>query len=104
MMTATTSKDPMNTPALEHLMGAYFHQDFHDLYGGVWKTLEAFTAASPDEAARLPDEITRLLVSHPSDQAIEEYLDRLGCEYRPPVDSGGYRGWLEEIARRAAVL
>jgi hypothetical protein len=24
----------------------------------------------------------------------------LGCEYLPPPEMGGYRGWLEEIARR----
>jgi hypothetical protein len=104
MMTTPTSEDPMNTPALEHLMGAYFHQDFHDLYGGVWETLEAFAADSPNEACRLPGEIAGLLGSHPSEDAIDDYLDRLGCEYQPRPEDGGYRGWLEEIARRAEVV
>jgi hypothetical protein len=102
MMITTTSKDLMNTPALEHLMGAYFHQDFHDLYGGVWQTLEAFVIDSPDEAARLPEEIALALSAHSSDDALERYLDQLGCEYRPQPGDGGYRGWLEEIARRVS--
>ena len=102
MMTTPTTKDPMNTPALEHLMGAYFHQDFHDLYGGAWQTLEAFAADSPDEATRLPAEIAFVLSAHSSDDALEGYLDELGCEYRPQPGEGGYRGWLEEIARRVS--
>jgi hypothetical protein len=92
----------MNTPALAHLMGAYFHQDFHDLYGGVWQTLDAFTSDAPEEAAQLPEEIALLVNTH-SDQEIELYLDRLGCEYRPQESEGGYRGWLSDIARRASV-
>lgn len=98
-----TTKDLMNTPALAHLMGAYFHQDFHDLYGGVWQTLAAFTSDSPVEAAELPREIARVLNAYESDHEIEGYLDRLGCEYRPEAGQGGYRAWLEDIARRVSV-
>ena len=90
----------MKTPALEHLAGAYFHQDWYDEFGDEWKAVDAFIAGSPSHVGALPTEIEALLSETQSDQAIEAYLDSLGCEYTPTPEQGGYRGWLSEIARR----
>lgn len=93
----------METPALEHLMGAYFHQDF-DLQGGLWGTLELYLSDERETARLLPDEIRQLLATVASDAEIEPYLGRLGsCVYLGNSELT-YRAWLEEIARRAAAL
>ncbi len=90
----------MKTPALRHLMGAYFHQDFFVSYGGVWETLEQFTRDAPEEAELLPREIGLVLDTHATEAEVEAFLNELGCEYLVQPDDGGYRGWLTEIARR----
>ncbi len=90
----------MNTPALEHMVGAYFHQDWYDEFGDEWKAVDAFIAGSPSHVAHLPAEVEDLLSHTDSEGALEAYLDSLGCEYTPTSEQGGYRGWLTEIARR----
>lgn len=90
----------MRTPALKRLMSAYFHQDFHDAYGGVWEAIDAFISELPEEAARTPDEIKWVLGHFETETAVEKYLDELGCDYYVRQEDGGYRGWLDAIARR----
>jgi len=87
----------MKTPELATLIGAYYHQDFD----GLWPTLDAYLANSTDaERGSLVREIDELLQNHPDDVQVEQYLDALGnCADRSRAP-GGYRGWLEEIARR----
>ena len=92
----------MNTPALEQLMGAYFHQDWYDEFGDEWEAVDAFVAGSPSHVNNLLAEIQNLLSNADSETALEAYLDSLGCEYTPTAEQGGYRGWLSEIARRVA--
>ena len=83
---------------LRQLIGAYFH----DVYGGVWHTVDAFIADDPIESARLPDEIAWALTAFPTEAATESYVTSLGCSYQPQRGDGGYRGWLTEIARRVS--
>ena len=80
-------------------MGAYFHQDFYVVHGGVWETVQAFVADDPEGALHLPTEIRSTLERYPDEQSCESLLDELGCEYSPQPGDGGYRGWLSEIAR-----
>jgi hypothetical protein len=90
----------MQTPALKRLMAGYFHQDFHDAYGGMWEAIDAFISELPEDAARTPDEINWVLGNFETEAAVETYLDQLGCDYNVQPEGGGYRGWLTEIARR----
>ncbi|NYD43266.1 contact-dependent growth inhibition system immunity protein [Nocardioides panaciterrulae] len=89
----------METPALEHLMRAYFHQDF-DLLGDLWDNVDAFVAGAPQLAPLLPDEVSWVLRTHHTDAELEAFLDGLGCELSLADEEGGYRGCLLEIARR----
>jgi len=92
----------MDDTLLHQLMGAYFHEDFHDVYGGVWQTVDAFIADDPAESAQLPNEIAWALTKFSTEEAMESYLTSLGCSYQPQPGEGGYRGWLTEIARRVS--
>ncbi|MAS54712.1 MAG: hypothetical protein CMJ44_08840 [Pimelobacter sp.] len=87
----------MKTPQLETLIGVYYHQDFET----VWGTLDDYLAHSAaTERAELVDEIGGILVTLSNDAEIDRYLDSLGNCVDCSKEPGGYRGWLEEIARR----
>lgn len=88
----------MQTPALERLMGAYFHQDFTETHGGPWQTISAFLSGEPGLAVSLSREIEMVLRALPTEDDVERYLDELGCEYWPGPAEGGYRGWLAAVA------
>jgi hypothetical protein len=89
----------MNTPALGHLMGAYFHQDW-DLDGlDDRQTVEAFVRESPGVAADLPDEVEHVLAQMSDEAQLEAYLEALGCDVLPP--DGSYRTWLTQLAAYA---
>ncbi|GAB3778980.1 contact-dependent growth inhibition system immunity protein [Nocardioides ungokensis] len=92
----------MEAELLRQLMAAYFHEDFQDVYGGVWETIDAFVADDPAESVLLPDEIAAVLAEFPTEEATAGYVISLGCCYQPQPNDGGYRGWLAEIARRVS--
>jgi hypothetical protein len=86
----------MNTPALGHLMGAYFHQDW-DLDGlDDRQTVEAFVRESPGLADALPGEVDQVLTHMPDEAQVEAYLEELGCDVLPP--DGSFRTWLTQLA------
>jgi hypothetical protein len=87
-----------STPALWHLVGVYFNQDWPEDYGTDEASVDAFIAESDDLVALLPDEITRVLDDHPTERELKGYLDTQGCEYRPVGKT--YRAWLTQIADR----
>lgn len=87
---------------LRQLMGAYFHQDFYDEYGGVMETVDAFVDDDATDVPELLAEIAWVLDAYPAERDVEDLLDSLGCEYRADPADGGYRGWLTQIARRLA--
>lgn len=89
----------MDTPAVDHLMTAYYHEDF-DSQGGVWGTLDLFSNEEPELTARLPEEISRILRKHPDEESLEGFLDSLGSSVYVAPEEGGYRGWLQEISER----
>lgn len=89
----------MNTPVLQHLMAAYFHQDFFHDYGGVWEPVDAFVREDPSDTDQLVAEIKAVVKRFDEDE-LGAYVDNLGAYYVPQPEDGGYRGWLTEIARR----
>jgi hypothetical protein len=89
----------METPALGHLMGAYFHQDW-DLDGlDDHQTVDAFVRESPGLAGDLPGEVDHVLRQMPDEAQVQAYLEALGCDIRPP--DGSYRTWLTQLAAYA---
>ncbi len=90
----------MAAAALEYLLGNYFHQDLFEVYGGVEQAVAEFVIRDRHRAVHVPEDIEALLASAPSDRRLEDFVTATGCEYDPRPEWGGYRGWLEEIARR----
>lgn len=88
----------MQTPALKQLMGAYFHEDFNEVHGCAWQTVDAFLDTEPEEADALLEEIADVLSHVPDDAETERYLARLSCHFWPGPKQGGYRGWLAAVA------
>lgn len=87
----------METPALDHLLGAYFHQDWRQ-DGTEREVVGTFVADEPDLAAALPHEVDALLSDVPGDAELERILREKGSYYMPTVGTGGYRPWLHAIA------
>lgn len=90
----------MDTPKLHQLMGAYFHQDWA-LDGDETAAVREFLSGEPG-AADVADEIDRVLDAHASEAEVGALLRSLGSCYTP--GEGGYRRWLESIARRARTM
>lgn len=88
----------MRTPALEHLMGAYLHQDF-DVFGpSPMAAVDTFIRDEPDLGRRLPIEIEELLAARRSQSEVKAALEAMGCQIQVSDADGGYRSWLEAIA------
>ena len=95
-----TGRSDMPTPALEDLMGGYFHQDW-DTYGEThMAVVDQFILDDPELAAALPAEILHVLSETPDDE-LETLLESMGCEVYPQPRELGYRRWLSAIADRA---
>lgn len=92
----------MDRPALHHLMGAYYHQDWDLDYDTDEATVQAFMRETPDVAGDLPREISEVLSNTPAEADVKELLLSLGCEVDPsPTSNGSYRTWLAELAAYA---
>lgn len=90
----------MESPELATLIGAYYHEDFDTVWGALDEYLENST---PSERQRVVGEIDLVLASAEGDAEVERFLDTLGNCVDRSKEPGGYRGWLEEIARRVRV-
>jgi hypothetical protein len=88
------------TGSLDYLLGNYFHQDLFDVHGDAWAAVDQFVRQDRHRAAGAVADIETVLAHHRTESELATYVERTGCEYLPPPGSGGYRGWLEEIARR----
>jgi hypothetical protein len=91
-----------NLPALEYLLGTYFHQDFDLVDGGVWETVDAFVSEDPEDAQLLPSEIGNLLLTQPTEDDLKALFERFGSDFVPLPERGGYRGFLTQLAGRVA--
>ena len=90
-------------PLLEHMFGAYFHQDW-DTEGGDWPDLvrNFLRDTSVEDARVTAEEIDRLLAEGDTEERLEDrVLHEFGCCYdaHPEADGPGFRAWLEQIAR-----
>ncbi len=89
---------PIETPALEHLTGAYFHQDWFEDIGDSDRVVARFIEESPALAPLLPAEIDALLHALDDEGDVHVHLLDLGCEFRAYPEEGGYSGWLRHVA------
>src|SRR4051794_29245653 len=74
------------TPTLEHLMGAYFHQDWMLDAEDEWEVLDQFLRDEPGDAVALARDIEWTLGRFESEPELESYLDSLGNEFRADRD------------------
>jgi hypothetical protein len=84
---------------LEHLIGAYFHQDWNHVYATRHEAVADFVRRSPDRAERVPGEIDELLASTGDDEELAGRLSAMGFDDAPP---DGDRAFLTEL--RAHIL
>lgn len=88
------------TPALGHLVGAYFHQDWTAEYDNQAQAVDTFICGSPTWSSPVITEIETLCEALPEERALYEHLLALGCEFGIHSGLETYRGWLTEIVRR----
>ena len=77
---------------LEHLIGAYFHQDWNLVHGTREEAVADFVRRAPQRAATVPDEIDALLES--TDDELSERLASMGFDDAP---ADGDRAFLVEL-------
>lgn len=88
-------------PALDHLMGAYFHQDWDLDHEDEWAVLDDFIDKEPASARLLPAEVDEVLRTLRTEGELKGLLvDQLGGYFLADWDGGTYRGWLTGIAER----
>ncbi len=89
-----------DVPALDQLMGAYFHQDW-DMDGDEWDVVALFIKDEPELAIEVPAEVEATLAAHPEEADLKAFiLDGLGGCFAADRDGGTYREWLTQIADR----
>jgi hypothetical protein len=69
---------------LEHMIAAYFHQDWKLVYATRQEAVADFVARSPDRAASVPREIDELLASIGDDEELINRLTAMGFDDAPP--------------------
>lgn len=82
------------TQNLEHLIGAYFHQDWNHVYATRDNAVADFVRRSPDRAASVPQEIDALLASTGEDEELASRLSAMGFDDASP---DGDRAFLIEL-------
>lgn len=87
----------MTDSELQHFMGVYYGEDFETL----WSGLDEYLVDDPPEDQRqLLRELDDVLRVPRSEAELAALLWDLRCYVYLAETPGGYRGWLEEIARR----
>ena len=82
------------------MLGAYLHQDWPLEFDDEWAALDRFAQDSPELAGQLPAEIDLVLRRNRSEPDLRTFLIGEGGNDVHDAQTGGYRGWLTEIARR----
>ena len=85
---------------LEHLIGAYFHQDWNHVHATREEAVADFVRRSPERAAAVPGEIDDLLASS-SDEELVTRLHEMGFDDAPP---DGDRAFLSDVRAHLAQL
>ena len=68
---------------LEHLIGAYFHQDWNHVYATREEAVADFARRSPERVSSVPGEIDELLDATPDNEALAERLSAMGFDDAP---------------------
>jgi len=91
-----------NYERLQHLLGAYFHQDWPCESADWQGVVRQYRGdVSPAEAVATADEIVRLLgEGQPEAELADRLLREFACYYAPRPDLGGptFRKWLSRVA------
>jgi CdiI immunity protein len=88
-------------PALFHLFGCYFHQDFF-LDFGTWEdALSQFLKDEPkDSIDATVKELRDLLARNMDEQELSRTIGFLACYYYPPGDGLTTLGWLRLLEQK----
>lgn len=83
---------------LQHLMAAYFHQDWWEEYDGSWlAALADYVDGAPERVSGLVADISMLLSADPTEEEVPTALEKMG-NYRsagsPPT---AHIDWLRDI-------
>jgi CdiI immunity protein len=90
-------------PTLRYFFGAYMHHDWREDYATEWAALEDFMRSDPAIAANFCQEVSKLLATDPSEDALrtlllDEYLAAAMVENR----GWKYRDWLQALSDHTA--
>lgn len=87
---------------MQHLAGAYFHQDYDLDEGSPQAVLDAFVSGEGQASvAELVSEIDRLLASPVSEPELYDlWIGGWHAFYSPRDDGHTMRGWLTEVRNR----
>ena len=89
------------TPALHHLMGAYFHQDWSLDAADEWEVVDEFVTGEPQLARLIPAEVEWTLSHFTAESDVRRYVLRdLGSGYLADSSGRPFRDWLTQIADR----
>lgn len=89
---------------LEHLIGAYFHQDWNHVYATRQEAIADFVRRSPERAARVPQEIDELLSSTGDDEELASRLTAMGFDDAPPDGDRAFLIELRALIRRSGPM
>lgn len=85
---------------LRTLLGAYFNQDFEDIYGSPRDTVLAFCrSASSEKVANAADGARRILDGTDGEEGTLRAVDQFGLDYHPEAEGWQMRDWLAELER-----
>lgn len=87
-------------PHLNHLCGAYFHQDWVLEAPDTAGVITTFVRESPPERLRATVAELRALLDSEDPPDLDRLLDDLSCEYLPAADGLTARTWLEQVVER----
>lgn len=86
--------------ALEHLMGAYFHQDWYLDGGTVADTLAAFAREPKELRVAAIVDIDALLARNHAEGNLADELHAMGCDFHAGDHDADRRAWLIGIRRQ----
>ncbi|GAA4884184.1 contact-dependent growth inhibition system immunity protein [Actinomycetospora straminea] len=85
---------------LRTLLGAYFNQDFEDIFGSPTDTVRAFCRDAPSERVlNAADGARRILDDTGSDEEALRAVEQFGLDYHPEAEGWQMREWLAELER-----
>lgn len=94
-----------DSPPLEYLARAYFHQDWADDAPDALGVIDLFSQENPRAdvlAAR--DSAAELLAADLSDDELAARFESLGFNYVPQLDGMTEREWLQAVVDRLSTL